>query len=77
MRMTNLTPVELQLLNVNLHSYIALSCNVRRGERSEFNSLNVLFLTLTTMNYDGCWNDLADMFQVKAPTFLHLATSFK
>lgn len=74
--MINFTPAELRRLYATLDSYIISSWKNRRGKRSEFKPLDVLFMILTVMKHGPSGDSLALIFQVKAPTYILFISLF-
>lgn len=56
--------------------FVSSNWCVRRGRRSSYKPMDVLFMALVTLKHGGTWDSLGKMFEIKGPTFKRLITRF-
>ncbi|KAG6952323.1 hypothetical protein JG687_00013076, partial [Phytophthora cactorum] len=76
LRLTNISPRELNVLWFSLRNHVVRYWNVGRGRRSTFAAKDVFFMLLVVMKCGGTWGMLARIFRIKTPTFIKTITGF-
>ncbi|KAG2987298.1 hypothetical protein PC121_g22100 [Phytophthora cactorum] len=76
LRLTNITPRELNTLWMSVRAHVTRHWNVRRGRCSVYKGKDVLFMLLVMMKNGGTWEMLSSIFHAKTPTFIKTITGF-